>query len=143
MFWCPTFINAEEWSSRVSATERDKLARVMPGQLQHSATSKRQKTDDTWESKHEQLWRARGGKPAELWSASHSLTGVATRRQIDIIDMAWANWKEKQLRDLPHVDVSQSAARMPVSRGIRSVVSASTFYSFQKDRLVTASEHDS
>eukprot|EP00971_Amphidinium_carterae_P252474 5012224-Amphidinium_carterae.4 len=123
---------------------KEKLERLMcPHQLQHSATTttKRQKTNDAWEAKHAALWHARGGKPSALWSSTHSLIGVSTRRQIDIIDLAWTVWQQKQLQDLPHVDISQSASRMPVSRGIRSVVSASTLYSYQKDRVVTAAEH--
>ena len=96
----------------------------------------------TWQSKHGALWDKVGEekKEEERWSASRNLLLVAGSRERDLIDYTWCCEKENGSAGL-FVDVSQSASRRPWSRGLRSIMCSSSFYSFEKDRELISREH--
>ena len=105
--------------------------------------AKRAKTDG-WQANHAELWRAlpssQRHSDSAKWSFSRNLLLVSGKREQDVIDYAWAI-EEKNGHEGLFIDVSQSASRRPWSRGLRSMVSSSSFYSYESDRQLVGAEH--
>eukprot|EP00971_Amphidinium_carterae_P096129 1902085-Amphidinium_carterae.8 len=100
---------------------------------------KRQRTGEAWKRQSDAMWAAiPDERKTSLWSESHDLLGVGnSARTRDLIDVAVA-----MSGSAPEfVDLSQAVARKPWSHGLRSLVSRSTVYSFEQDRILLSLEH--
>ena len=103
--------------------------------VQPKRKRQRANASDGWRDKHKEMWK--GVAAAEKWSAKHDLRGVKTPRAVDVIDLAYAHQPHLPL----FADLSQAGPRRPWAPHLRSMVAASCYYSFARDRIVLPREH--
>ena len=101
--------------------------------------------------------RKKENLPAVMWSVSRSLAGCgAAPRAIDVIDLTYSRFHKKCTEDgqIPnsddglfdhcswYVDISQEVGRRAYTDGrLRALCGGTTYYSYQRQRLLLPEEH--
>ena len=106
----------------------------------------RQPPSSAWKTKHSRLRQEAGvsSSPITRWSDHALLLGITTDRARDLLDIAFQIHQMtagESVKCRLLCDVSQDAHRRLWSNHFRSLVKASTYYSFALDRCVFAEEH--